>query len=189
MEFSVLASSKAFWRGSSFCSLRWAKLQHEDPIDYNVLASNKAFWRRSSFCSLRRVKLWTSDFGLRTSDFHLFSLSILNTYILHKQRTFQRELVKELVRNSGIFPSLTPRGHPAKGLTHLQAEGQKEKILGIGKKSNITRAFMVCFPALKKILARTRDKRKRPGKESSFQYSVCKVALCMQDCFKLYPTV
>ena len=61
MEFSVLASSKAFWRGSSFCSLRWAKLQHEDPIDFNVLASNKAFWRRSSFCSLRRVKLQNED--------------------------------------------------------------------------------------------------------------------------------
>ena len=47
---------------------------------------------------------------------------------------------------------------------------------------------MVCFLA-QKILARTGDKQKRPGKESSFQCSVCTVALCMQDCFKLYHTV
>ena len=33
------------------------------------------------------------------------------------------------------------------------------------------------------------DNRKRPGKESSIQCSVCKVALCMPDCFQLYNTV
>ena len=141
------------------------------------------------------MKWWKKVF------FHLFSLSILNAYILYKQRTqspvlqrtFQRELVKELVRNSGISHSLTPRGRPrrsAEGLTHLQVGGHfPEKILGTGKKSNITRACVVCFPAQKKILKRTGDKRKRPGKESSFQCSVCKVALCMQDCFQLYHTV
>ena len=141
------------------------------------------------------MKWWKKVF------FHLFSLSILNAYILYKQRTqspvlqrtFQRELVKELVRNSGISHSLTPRGRPrrsAEGLTCLQVGGHfPEKILGTGKKSNITRACVVCFPAQKKILKRTGDKRKRPGKESSFQCSVCKVALCMQDCFQLYHTV
>ena len=132
--------------------------------------------------------------------FHLFSLSILNAYILCKQRTqwpvlqrtFQKELVKELVRNSGISRSLTPRGHArsAKGLTHLEVGGHfPEKILGTWKKSNITWACMVCFPAQKEILKRTWDKRKRPGEEFSFQCSVCKVALCMQDRFQLYPTV
>ena len=143
----------------------------------------------------RTMKWWKKVF------FHLFSLSILNAYILYKQRTqspvlqrtFQRELVKELVRNSGISHSLTPRGRPrrsAEGLTRLQVGGHfPEKILGTGKKSNITRACVVCFPAQKKILKRTGDKRKRPGKESSFQCSVCKVALCMQDCFQLYHTV
>ena len=141
------------------------------------------------------MKWWKKVF------FHLFSFSILNAYILNKQRTrspvlqrtFQRELVKELVRNSGISHSLTPRGRPrrsAEGLTRPQVGGHfPEKILGTGKKSNITRACVVCFPAQKKILKRTGDKRKRPGKESSFQCSVCKVALCMQDCFQLYHTV
>ena len=71
------------------------------------------------------MKWWKKVF------FHLFSLSILNAYILYKQRTqspvlqrtFRRELVKELVRNSGISHSLTPRGCPrrsAEGLTCLQ---------------------------------------------------------------------
>ena len=108
-------------------------------------------------------------------------------------KDLSKELVKELVRNSGISHSLTPRGRPrrsAEGLTRLQVGGHfPEKILGTGKKSNITRACVVCFPAQKKILKRTGDKRKRPGKESSFQCSVCKVALCMQDCFQLYHTV
>ena len=122
----------------------------------------------------RTMKWWKKVF------FHLFSLSILNAYILYKQRTqspvlqrtFRRELVKELVRNSGISHSLTPRGHPrrsAEGLTHLQVGGHfPEEILGTGKKSNITWACVVCFPAQKKILKRTGDKRKRPGKGLAF---------------------
>lgn len=133
--------------------------------------------------------------------FHLFSLTILNAYILYNERTrspvlhrtFRRELVKELIRSSGIS-SFNPRGNPrrsAEGLTHLQAGGQvqEKNIQGTGKKSNITRSCAVCFPAQKKILARTGEKRKRPGKESSFQWSVCKVAFCIQDCFQLYHNV
>ena len=143
----------------------------------------------------RTMKWWKKVF------FHLFSLSILNAYILYKEqtrspvlhRTFRRELVKELIRSSGISPSQTPRGRPrrsAEGLTRLQAGSHfPEKIQGAGKKSNISRSCVVCFSAQKKILARTGEKRKRPGKESSFQCNVCKVALCIQDCFQLYHTV
>ena len=101
--------------------------------------------------------------------------------------------MKELVRNSGISHSLSPTGRTrrsAKGLTHLQVGGHfPVKILSTGKKSNITHAWVVCFPAQKKILKRTEDERERPGKESSFQCSVYKVALCMQDCFQLYHTL
>ena len=101
--------------------------------------------------------------------------------------------MKELVSSSGISTSLTPRGHPrrsAEGLARLQAGKHfPEKIHGTGKKSNITRSCVVCFPAQKKILARTGEKKKRPGRESSFQCSVCKVALCIQDCFQLYHSV
>lgn len=52
--------------------------------------------------------------------FHLFSWTILNAYILYKERaqspvlhrTFRRELVKGLITSCGISPSLTPRGRP-----------------------------------------------------------------------------
>ena len=143
----------------------------------------------------RTMKWWKKVF------FHLFSLTILNAYILYKESTqspvlhriFRRELVKQLITSSGISPSLTPRGRPrrsAEGLTRLQPGYHfPEKIQGTGKKTNITRSCAVCFPAQKKILARTGEKRKRPGKESSFQCTVCKVALCIQDCFQLYHTV
>ena len=132
--------------------------------------------------------------------FHLFSLTILNAYILYKESTqspvlhriFRRELVKQLITSSGISPSLTPRGRPrrsAEGLTRLQPGSHfPEKIQGTGMKTNISRSCAVCFPA-QKILARTGEKRKRPGKESSFQCTVCKVALRIQDCFQLYHTV
>ena len=139
------------------------------------------------------MKWWKKVF------FHLFSLKIRNAYILYKERTqspvlhrtFCRELVKELITSSGISPSLTPSGHQRRsGLTHLQPGYHfPEKILGTGKKTNITRSCAVCFPAQKKILARTGEKRKRPGKESSFHCTVCKVALWIQDCFQLYHTV
>ena len=124
--------------------------------------------------------------------FHLFSLCSLNSYILYKestrssvlQRVFRRELVKELVSSSGISTSLTPRGRPRRsveGLACLQAGNHfPEKIQGTEKKSNIIRSSVVCFPA-QKILARTGEKRKRPGRESSFQCSVGKVALCIQN--------
>ena len=139
------------------------------------------------------MKWWKKVF------FHLFSLGNLNAYILYKQktrssvlqRTFQRELVKELVRNSGILPSLTPRDRPrrsAEGLTHLQAGGHfQRKYWALGRSS--TSPKHVRFAFLPKRRSWQRDNRKRPGKESSIQCNVCKVALCMPDCFQLYNTV
>ena len=42
-DFIVLASSKAFSRGSSFCGFRGVKLQNENLIDFIVLTLKKAF--------------------------------------------------------------------------------------------------------------------------------------------------
>ena len=143
----------------------------------------------------RTMKWWKKVF------FHLFSLTILNAYIPYNERTqspvlhrnFCRELVKELITSSGISPSLTPRGRPrrlAVGLTRLPAGYHfPEKIQDTRKRTNITRSCAVCFPGQKNILASTGEKRKRPGKESSFQCTVCKMALYIQDCFQLYHTV
>ena len=110
----------------------------------------------------RTMKWWEKVF------FHLFSLSVLNSYILSKektrspvlQRTFRRELVKELITSSGISYSLTPRGRPrrsAEGLTRLEVGRHfPEKIQGTGKKSNISRSCVVCFPAQKKDFGKNR---------------------------------
>ena len=74
--------------------------------------------------------------------------------------------------------SLTPRvctRRLAVDLTRLRPGYHfPEKIQGTGKKTNINRSCAVCFPAQKKILARTGEKRK---KESSFQCSIFKVAV------------
>ena len=86
--------------------------------------------------------------------------------------------------------SLTPRvctRRLAVDLTRLRPGYHfPEKIQGTGKKTNINRSCAVCFPAQKKILARTGEKRK---KESSFQCSIFKVAFYIQDCFQLYHNV
>ena len=107
-------------------------------------------------CFRRRTMKWWE-----TVFFHLFSLTMTNSYILYKEstqspvlhRSFLKELVKQLITSSGISPSLTPRGYPrrsAKGLTHLQPGYHlTEKIQGTGKKTNITRSCAVCFPAQK----------------------------------------
>ncbi|XP_067028415.1 piggyBac transposable element-derived protein 4-like [Acropora muricata] len=127
----------------------------------------------------RTMKWWKKVF------FHLFFLTILNAYILHNERTqspvlhtnFCRELVKKLITSSGISPSLTPRGRPrrlAVGLTRLQAGYHfPRKKQDTRKRTNITRSCAVCFPGQKNILASTGEKRKRPGKESSFHCLHC----------------
>jgi len=68
-------------------------------------------------CFRRRTMKW---YRWKKVFFHLFSLSVLNSYTLYKerirsrllQRVFRRELVKELVSSSGISTSLTPIGYP-----------------------------------------------------------------------------
>ena len=88
--------------------------------------------------------------------------------------------MKKLVKSSGIYSSLTPRGRPrrsADGLTGLQAESQfPEKIQGTGKKRNITRSCVVCFPAQKMDFSKNRRKKEedRKGVQPPVQ--------CLQSC-------
>ena len=112
--------------------------------------------------------------------FHLFSLSVLNSYILYKERTrspvlqrvFRRELVKELVSSFGLSTSLTPRGHPrssAEGLSRLQAGKHfPEKIQGTGKKSNITRSCGCLFSCPKEDFSKNRRKEEETRKGVQF---------------------
>ena len=149
----------------------------------------------------RTVKWWKKVF------FHVLSLAVLNAYILHKawfleeqegrqqpvfQRVFCRELVKQLIQSSGQLPaSATPRGWPHSTplvLARLVDCHFLSKIQPVGTKKNISRACTVCNKARQELLAKTGQKRKRPGKETSYECSGCKVPPCVAPCFELYHT-
>ena len=88
--------------------------------------------------------------------------------------------MKKLVNSFSIYSSLTPRDRPrrsAEELTDLQAESQfPEKIQGTGKKRNITRSCVVCFPAPKMDFSKNRRKKEeaRKGVQPPVQ--------CLQSC-------
>lgn len=132
--------------------------------------------------------------------FHVLSLAVLNAYLLYKSctqdrvpmlhRQFRRKLVRGLVSSvdKDDLP-VKPVGRPQctpDPLCRLQGKHFPEKIRGNGKKKNITRACVVCGPAERKCLERVGEKRKRPGRESSYQCDACKKPLCVEPCFKLY---
>ena len=138
--------------------------------------------------------------------FHVMSLSVLNAYLLYKvqtndaspmlHRVFRKQLVTNLIQSvdQANVPGMSMRspGRPSTAdepLLRLQG-GQHflQKITGAGKKKNITRSCVVCVPAERELLACVGQKRKRPGRESSYQCEKCTTALCVEPCFKLYHT-
>lgn len=150
--------------------------------------------------SARTLKWW------KRVIFHVLSLAVLNSYILYKHvtadrvpmlhRVFRKKLVEQLIAsvNPDDVPGMTnrSRGRPstaADPLMRLQGRHFPSKIVGTGKKVNISRACVVCAPAERELLARVGEKRKRCGRESSYQCDSCKVALCVDPCFRLYHTL
>ena len=73
-------------------------------------------------------------------------------------------------------------------IMRLQGQHFPQKIVATGKKKNITRSCVVCSVAERQLLEVVGQKRKRPGRESSYQCDKCAVALCVDPCFKLYHT-
>ena len=132
--------------------------------------------------------------------FHVISLSILNAYLLYKektedatpmlQRVFRKRLVSNLMQsvNQADIPGLSMRspGRPsiaAEPIFRLQGQHFPEKITGAGKKQNITRSCGVCVPAERELLSCVGEKQRHPGHESSYQCDKCKTALCVEPCF------
>ena len=154
--------------------------------------------------SCRTLKWW------KRVIFHVISLATLNAYIIYKQRvgernamlprTFRKQLVKALILSvdPDTVPAWTMRkasGRPVlrndrNTVQRLQGRHFLEKIVGEGKKSNITRACVVCEHAERKKFQRENpgQKRKRCGRESSYQCDTCKLSLCVAPCFKIYHT-
>ena len=131
--------------------------------------------------------------------FHTISAAILNAYIIYKQTTtdrtpmlhrqFRKKLVRDLVSsvNKDNLPVTRTVGKPptAEPLFRLQGRHFPEKIPAVGGK-RISRSCVVCVPIERKVLQRAGEKRKRPGRESSYQCEQCQKTLCVDPCFRLY---
>ena len=110
------------------------------------------------------------------------------------QRVFKRELVKQILASIEL-PKVPSAGRPRAAPDILQRLNNDlsihhlDKIVGKGKKTNITRACVVCCSSERKLLAQQgMTIPKRPGRESSFECVGCKSALCVTPCFKIYHT-
>ncbi|XP_061188017.1 piggyBac transposable element-derived protein 4-like [Saccostrea echinata] len=136
--------------------------------------------------------------------FHVISLATLNAYLCYKfvtprkpmlHRVFRKQLVTELLQSvsRACVPGMCtkPVGRPstaAEPIMRLQGQHFPIKIVGTGKKRNISRACVVCSVAERQRLEAIGEKRKRTGKESSYQCDKCLTALCVEPCFKLFHT-
>ena len=136
--------------------------------------------------------------------FHVFSLSLLNAYIIYKtwcaekrkqplkQKAFRRQYVEELITSVGVVPSSeTCPGRPPKtndNLLRLNGQHFPRRIRPVGKKKNISRACVVCGPAERELLSRDNIQKRRPGRESAFECAQCEKALSVDPCFGFYHT-
>ena len=110
----------------------------------------------------RTLKWW------KRVTFYVLSVAVMNAYLLYKSSTsdrvpvlhrqFRQKLVRGLVSSvdkENVPGMKTKAGRPSvrqEPLMRLQGKHFPEKIVGKGKKKNVTRACVVCEPAEKKIL-------------------------------------
>ena len=140
----------------------------------------------------RSVKWWKTVF------FHVFSLALLNAYILYKewcstknkkpinQRTFRRNYAKELISTVQQLPSATkrPGRRPecAASLVRI-APHNPRKITRPGSIKKVCRQCVVCNNA-ERQMQRAGDKPFR--RETTLECDQCEKALCAWPCFRLY---
>ena len=121
--------------------------------------------------------------------------------VLMSMRAFRKSVVHDLVRDAdgAHVPSLQGRhrSRTAEGddsITRLQGRHFASKITTDGKKQHPTRVCTVCSQSLRSQRKRRADsglpveKRKRVGRESSYECSDCAVTLCVVPCFEIYHT-
>ena len=144
---------------------------------------------------VKSFKWWKKVF------FHVLAVAVLDAYILYKQdhpnsgvthRLFRRKLVSELISSNPMELVVRP-GRPSatpQQLERLCGRHFISKIKPTGKKTNITRLCTVCNEAEKynTCTDNSAKKRKRAGRETSYECSDCKVSLCIEPCFRLYHT-
>ncbi|VDI01309.1 Hypothetical predicted protein [Mytilus galloprovincialis] len=149
-----------------------------------------------SYCKIpiKTLKWW------KKVIFHMFSMAALNSYLIYKSttterssllfRNYRRKLIKQLIEKSndvGLHEAKKSAGRPSgKQLERLTGRHFAEKIIPTGTKLTLTRRCIVCTPAERELLASAGEKRRRPGRDTSFNCAECNVALCIDPCFKLY---
>ena len=140
----------------------------------------------------KTVKWWKKMF------FHLLSLALVNSYILHQKfgsspslrkkrshKEFVIALIKELIRDAPNAPKPKQAGRKPsmESLERLTGHHFARRIQAKAgaKRKNPVRDCVVCNPA----------KEKRAGfkrKQSAYECEQCQKPMCFPDCFKLYHT-
>ena len=145
----------------------------------------------TSYCMLRRsVKWWRKLF------FHMFSLLLNDTFVLHEKfgmkpvthDVFLEHIVKYLINESmGNATTKIIRKRPAELLTSCRFEGHHYPV-HIPKCSGSKIGSKKCSACNfgKKELKATSHTSSLKCKLTSYQCDVCKVPLCIEPCFKTY---
>ena len=156
---------------------------------------------------VKTLKWWKRIF------FHLINITLSNSFVLYKDHTadrrlmtmrqFRKSIVHDMVRDADAaqVPSLRERhrGRPSLGddsITRLHGRHFPSKIVGLGKKKNITRICIVCSEAIRHQRKRRaedgdRVERREPAgraRYSSYECKDCKSTLCVVPCFMIYHT-
>lgn len=178
-----------------------------------VMAYNKYMGgvdRADQMLSYTPLKMKTFKWWKRVW-FHLLNVAMMNAFLIYKDHTkdkvlmsmraFRKSVVHDLVRDAdgAHVPSLQGRhrSRTAEGddsITRLQGRHFPSKITTDGKKQHPTRVCTVCSQSLRSQRKRRADsglpveKRKRVGRESSYECSDCAVTLCVVPCFEIYHT-
>ncbi len=135
---------------------------------------------------------------------YVISLAALNAYILYKERhgahpkshrEFRQGLISQLVES--VNPEDLPvkrsnrGGRPSKAASEVPGRlvGRHfPEIIGISaSERKLSRSCQVCEPAEKSLQSvNPTHKKRRSGSTTCYQCNVCKVALCVQPCFRHY---
>jgi len=156
--------------------------------------SNDQLLKYSAF-SRRTVKWWKKVF------FRILNLSIVNAYVMFlewkkakgikykgTQTYFRVKLIQCMIESVELQPP-TQRRLSSNALTHQRLSGRHfiQKIQpNNGQKRPISRSCVVCGPAERQLLKHVGEKRKRPGRESSYECVECGVTLCVDPCLMIY---
>lgn len=154
-------------------------------LDYNMnktgvdhadqLHSYYPFHRKS-------MKWWKKLF------FHIFTMSVVNAFILYKEKSYKNVTLANFVRSLGnrfaMLGASVAADHPSPStsVARLSCRHFPEKVPSTANKQNATRYCKVCSDRGKKVSG------KRVRRESRWWCKECGVGLCVPKCFQEFHT-